>query len=43
MRRARLWYPFLFPVLPILSILTRNPGGSRPGDVAVVVGALLLG
>lgn len=43
MRRARLSYPFFFAVLPILSILTRNPGGSRLTDVAVVVGALVLG
>jgi hypothetical protein len=43
MRRLRLGYPFLFAVLPILSVLTRNPGGSRPADVGVVIGALLLG
>lgn len=43
MRRISLWYPFFFAVLPILSILTRNPGGSRLTDVAVVIGALLFG
>jgi sulfatase-like protein len=43
MGRIRLWYPFFFAVLPILNILTRNPGGSRPADVGVVLGALLLG
>jgi hypothetical protein len=43
MQRLRLGYPFLFAVLPILSILTRNPGGSRLADVGVVIGGLLLG
>jgi hypothetical protein len=41
--RIKLWYPLLFTLVPILSILTRNPGGSRLDDVAVVmVSALLL-
>jgi sulfatase-like protein len=42
MERLKLAYPFLFAVLPILNTLTRNPGGSRPGDVAVVIAVLLL-
>ena len=43
MSRLKLWHPVLFALLPILNTLTRNPGGSRPGDIAVVVGAILLG
>jgi sulfatase-like protein len=43
MRRLQLWYPFLFSVLPLLNILTRNPGGSRLADIGVVTGTLLLG
>ena len=41
MKRYQLSYPFLFAILPILNTLARNPGGSRPGDVAVVIAALL--
>lgn len=41
MRPLRLLYPFLFVVLPVLNVLTRNPGGSTLGDVATVVGVLL--
>ena len=31
------WYPFFFALIPILNILTRNPGGSRLDDIAVVM------
>ena len=41
-RRLRLWYPFLFALLPILNTLTRNPGGSRLDDVAAVIGVALV-
>jgi hypothetical protein len=41
--RLKLWYPFFFALVPILNILTRNPGGSRLDDIAVVMaGALLI-
>jgi hypothetical protein len=40
--RLKLWYPFLFAVVPILNTLTRNPGGSRLTDIGVVIGTLLL-
>jgi hypothetical protein len=39
--RLKLWYPFFFTLIPILNILTRNPGGSRLNDVAVVMGSAL--
>src|SRR5919112_2327160 len=40
-QRLKLWYPFLFALVPILNILTRNPGGSRLDDVAVIMGFAL--
>ncbi len=40
--RLKLWYPFLFAALPILHILTRNPGGTRLDDAAFVLAASLL-
>ena len=40
--RLKLWYPFLFAPLPLLNTFTRNPGGSRLDDAAVVVAAVLL-
>jgi sulfatase-like protein len=42
MRRLRLLYPFLFVVLPILTVLARNPGGSTLRDVAIIMGVMLL-
>jgi hypothetical protein len=42
MQRLRLLYPFLFAVLPILTVLTRNPGGSTLGDVATLMGVVLV-
>ena len=41
MRRLRLLYPFLFVVLPILTVLTRNAGGSTLGDMAILMGVML--
>jgi hypothetical protein len=41
MRRLRLLYPFLFVVLPVLNVLTRNPGGSIPSDVVTLLVILL--
>ncbi|HMH56072.1 MAG TPA: sulfatase-like hydrolase/transferase [Gemmatimonadales bacterium] len=41
MRRLRLLYPFLFVVLPILTVLTRNPGGSTLADIAILIGVML--
>jgi hypothetical protein len=41
MRRLRLLYPFLFVVLPILTVLTRNAGGSTLEDVATLMGVVL--
>jgi hypothetical protein len=43
MRRLKPLYPFLFVVLPILNVLTRNPGGSTLADSVAVMGAMLLG
>ena len=40
--RLKPWYPFLFALVPILNILTRNPGGSRPDDIAVVMACALI-
>jgi hypothetical protein len=42
-QRLKPWHPFLFALLPILNTLTRNPGGTRLDDVAVVAGVVLLG
>jgi hypothetical protein len=42
MRERTLWYPFLFAALPVLNTLTRNPGGTRLDDAAVVTAASLL-
>jgi hypothetical protein len=41
-QRLKPWYPFLFALIPILNVLTRNPGGSRLYDVAIVMGSALL-
>ena len=41
MRRLRLLYPFLFVVLPILTVLTRNAGGSTLDDVATLMVVVL--
>jgi len=35
-------YPFFFALVPILNILTRNPGGSRLDDIAVVMACALV-
>jgi hypothetical protein len=43
MQRLKLWHPLLFALLPILNTLTRNPGGTRPADIIVVIGAVLIG
>jgi hypothetical protein len=40
--RLKPWYPFFFALIPILNILTRNPGGSRLDDVAGVMGCALV-
>jgi sulfatase-like protein len=39
--RLRLLYPFLFVILPILTVLSRNPGESTLGDVAILTGVML--
>jgi hypothetical protein len=43
MQRFRLWHPVLFALVPILNTLTRNPGGTRPSDIVVVLVAVLIG
>ena len=43
LQRFLLLYPVLFALLPILNTLSRNPGGSRPGDIVVVLSAMLVG
>ena len=43
MRRLTLWYPFVFMLLPILTIVTRSPGESSLPDIAIVAGAALAG
>ena len=43
MRRLKPLYPFLFVVLPILNVLTRNPGGSTLADSVALMGAMVLG
>jgi hypothetical protein len=40
--RLKLWHPVLFALLPVLNTLSRNPGGSQPADVLVVLGTLLI-
>lgn len=40
--RLKEWYPFLFAVLPILTILTRNPGGAQLDDALTVAATALL-
>jgi hypothetical protein len=40
--RLKLLYPFLFSILPILTVLTRNPGGSTLGDAAEMAAVILL-
>jgi hypothetical protein len=42
-QRLKTWYPFFFAALPVLNTLTRNPGGTRLDDAAVVLGIVLLG
>jgi hypothetical protein len=42
MMRLKLLYPFLFSILPILTVLTRNPGGSTLGDAAEMAVVMLL-
>ena len=41
-QRLRVLYPFLFVLIPLLSILTRSPGESTMGDVGVVAGIVLV-
>ena len=41
-QRLRLLYPFLFVLIPLLSILTRSPGESALADVGVVAGIVLV-
>jgi hypothetical protein len=41
--RLQRWYPFFFAPLPILNLLTRNPGGTRLEDAGVVLAVALLG
>ena len=36
------WYPFFFAVLPILTILNRNPGGAQLDDALTVAATALL-
>lgn len=43
MRRLKPLYPFLFVILPILNVLTRNPGGSTLADSVELMGAMLVG
>jgi hypothetical protein len=43
MRSLKLLYPFLFVILPILNIMTGNPGGATLSDVAGVLAAMLAG
>jgi hypothetical protein len=43
MRLVRLLYPFFFVLLPILTVLTRNPGGSTLQDVAVLLAIMVAG
>jgi hypothetical protein len=42
MRRLTQLYPFLFVILPILNVLTRNPGGSTLGDAAALMFFMLV-
>jgi hypothetical protein len=41
MQRLPLLYPFLFVILPILNVLTRNPGGSSLADIGILAGVVL--
>jgi hypothetical protein len=41
MRRLRLLYPFLFAIQPVLTVVTRNPGGSTLLDVATLMAVVL--
>jgi hypothetical protein len=43
MRNLRLVYPFLFAILPILNVLTGNPGGATLADMGWLVGFMLTG
>jgi Sulfatase len=42
-QRLKLWYPFFFAVVPILNILSRNPGGTRLDDAGAVTAVALVG
>ncbi|MGZ8398733.1 MAG: hypothetical protein ACXWWN_06830, partial [Gemmatimonadales bacterium] len=39
--RLRLLYPFVFAVLPLLNVLSRNPGGSNLWDMSLMIAAML--
>ena len=39
--RLRLLYPFVFAVLPLLNVLSRNPGGSDLQDMGLMIAAML--
>ena len=43
MRRLKHLYPFLFVILPILHVVTRNPGGSTLADAGELMLAMLVG
>ena len=40
--RLRLFYPFLFIIVPVLTVLTRNPGGSTLRDIATLIAVMLV-
>jgi hypothetical protein len=40
-QRLKLWHPFLLALVPVLHVLTRNPGGSRLDDTGVVIAVVL--
>ena len=40
--RLRLFYPFLFIIVPVLTVLTRNPGGSTLWDIATLIAVMLV-
>lgn len=43
MQRLKYLYPFLFVILPILHVVTRNPGGSTLADAGALMLAMLVG
>lgn len=43
MRNLRLLHPFLFAALPILNVLTENPGGATLADVVWLAGLIVAG